>query len=120
SWFAPFINPSICQLMHWFYSTTTKTLSDLNCLVNEVILAPDFAAVDFKDFDANHEAKHLDSDSPPVFAADGWIRDHVTLYLPQTGVCHASEEEAPTLDIPDIWHGSLLDIVRLAFEDAPS
>lgn len=120
SWFAPFINPTICRLMHWFYSTTTKTLNDLNRLVNEVILAPDFAAADLESFDANREAKRLDSDSLPTFAADGWIKDHVKLHLPQTRVRHASEDEAPTLDIQDVWHRSLLDIVRSAFEDASS
>ncbi len=119
-WFAPFMNPTVCQLMHWFYSTTTKTLSDLNHLVNNVILIPDFAATDLMDFDANREAKRLDSNTQPPFAADGWIKDCITLHLPQTGVCHASEEEAPTLNISDVWHCSLLGIVHSTFQDASS
>ncbi|KAK0488044.1 hypothetical protein EDD18DRAFT_1359990 [Armillaria luteobubalina] len=72
--------------MHWFYSTTTKTLNDLNCLINKVILAPDFSALDLLSFDANHEAKQLDSDRLPLFATDGLIKDKVMLHLPQTGL----------------------------------
>ncbi|KAK0438853.1 uncharacterized protein EV420DRAFT_1651271 [Desarmillaria tabescens] len=120
SWFASFMTPTMCRLMHWFYSTTTKTLSDLNRLITDVLLAPDFSASHLKDFNANCEAKRLDSDSLPAFVADGWIRDHVMLQLPQSGVCHASEDDAPSLDIPDVWHRSLLDIVRSAFQDASS
>ncbi|KAK0467706.1 uncharacterized protein EV420DRAFT_1473561 [Desarmillaria tabescens] len=52
-WFALFMNPTICRLMHWFYSTTTKMLNDLNRLVQEVILAPDFSSSDLQNFDAN-------------------------------------------------------------------
>ncbi|KAK0190251.1 hypothetical protein F5146DRAFT_1137096 [Armillaria mellea] len=104
SWFAPFMNPSICQMMHWFYSMTTKNLNHLNHLVNEVILAPDFVASDLQNFDANQEAKCLDSNSLPMDGADGWFHDHVTLHLPQKDVCHDTEEDAPALDIPDVWH----------------
>ncbi|KAK0433073.1 hypothetical protein EV421DRAFT_1910365 [Armillaria borealis] len=52
SWFSPFLNASICCLMKWFYSSTTKTLSDLNQLVHEVILMPDFKVSDLQGFDA--------------------------------------------------------------------
>ncbi|KAK0492981.1 hypothetical protein EDD18DRAFT_1079059 [Armillaria luteobubalina] len=103
-WFAPFMNPSICRMMHWFYSMTTKTLNDLNRLVNEVILAPDFVASDLQNFDANQEAKRLDSNSLPMDGADGWFHDYVTLHLPQKDVCHDTEEDAPALNIPDVWH----------------
>ncbi|KAK0198061.1 hypothetical protein F5146DRAFT_995662 [Armillaria mellea] len=52
--------------------------------------------------------------------SDGWICDHITLQLPQSGVHHALEEAAPSLDIPNVWHHSLLDIVCSAFQDASS
>ncbi|SJL13966.1 uncharacterized protein ARMOST_17418 [Armillaria ostoyae] len=116
-WFAPFMNPTICRLMHWFYSTTTKTLNDLNRLVQEVILALDFSSSDLQNFDANREAKRLDTDSVPMDGTDGWFHDRVTLHLPQKDVRHNSEQEAPTLDIPDVWHRSILDVVRSAFQD---
>ncbi|KAK0434990.1 uncharacterized protein EV420DRAFT_1770804 [Desarmillaria tabescens] len=34
-WFALFLNATVCRLMIWFYSSTTKTLSDLNRLVHD-------------------------------------------------------------------------------------
>ncbi|KAK0193638.1 hypothetical protein F5146DRAFT_925179, partial [Armillaria mellea] len=120
SWFAPFMIPTTCHLMHWFYSTTTKTLNDLNHLVTDVLLAPNFSAEDLTDFNANHEAKQLDSDSLPMFTANGWVCDRITLQLPQSGVCHALEEAAPSLDIPNVWHCLLLDIVCSAFQDVSS
>ncbi|KAK0495236.1 hypothetical protein EDD18DRAFT_1354451 [Armillaria luteobubalina] len=120
SWFALFMTPTMCHLMHWFYSTTTKTLSNLNHLVTDILHVPDFSANDLKDFNANHEAKQLDSDTLPMFAANGWICDHITLQLLQSGVCHASEDAAPSLNIPNVWHHSLLDIVCLAFQDTSS
>ncbi|KAK0186022.1 hypothetical protein F5146DRAFT_936776 [Armillaria mellea] len=106
--------------MHWFYSTTTKTLNDLNHLVTDVLLVPDFSAEDLTNFNTNHEAKRLDSDSLPMFTADGWICDGITFQLPQSGVCHALEEAAPSLDILNVWHCLLLDIIRSAFQDASS
>lgn len=79
NWFALFLTPTTCRLMHWFYSTTTKTLSDLSCLTTNVLLAPNFLASHLQDFNANHEMKQLDTDSLLMFAADGWTCDHVML-----------------------------------------
>ncbi len=106
--------------MNWFYSSTTKTLADLNTLVHDVILAPDFTKADLHGFDVNYEAKRLDSDgnpSLPSFHSDGWKEDFVTLHLPQTGVAFESESAAPTLDIAGVWHHSLLDVIVNAFQD---
>ncbi|KAK0191504.1 hypothetical protein F5146DRAFT_957392, partial [Armillaria mellea] len=110
-WFTPFLNATICRLMTRFYSSTTKTVEDLNRLVHDVILAPDF-----KMFNANSEAKRLDKTDLPFLEADGWREDVVTLKLPQTGACHLSEGEAPSLNIPGIWHRSLFDVITTAFQ----
>ncbi|KAK0183671.1 hypothetical protein F5146DRAFT_1106648 [Armillaria mellea] len=55
-----------------------------------------------------------------MFTANGWICDGITLQLPQSGVCHALEEAAPSFDILNVWHCLLLDIIRSAFQDASS
>ncbi|KAK0226736.1 hypothetical protein EDD85DRAFT_923411 [Armillaria nabsnona] len=97
--------------MNWFYSSTTKTLADLNTLIRDVILAPDFSKTDLHGFDANYEAKRLDSDgipNLPSFHSDGWKEDFVTLHLPQIGIAFESES---------VWHRSLLDVIVDAFQD---
>lgn len=38
------------------------------------------------------------------FVSDGWKEDFITLRLSQTGVCFLSEDDAPALDIPRVWH----------------
>ncbi|KAG2116269.1 hypothetical protein DEU56DRAFT_761545 [Suillus clintonianus] len=43
NYFAPFLNATVFRLMTWFYnSSISKSLQDLNRLVNDVILAEDF------------------------------------------------------------------------------
>ncbi len=106
--------------MNWFYASMMKTLADLNSLVQDVILAPDFSKDDLHGFDARCEAKRLDSTGVdmPSFASDGWKEDFVMLKLPQTGFRFPSEDEAPSLEIPGVWHRPLLDVIVTAFQDA--
>ncbi|KAK0215256.1 hypothetical protein EDD85DRAFT_798705 [Armillaria nabsnona] len=106
--------------MNWFYSSTTEMLADLNTLIHDVILAPDFSKTDLHGFDVNYEAKCLDSDgipNLPSFHSDGWKEDFVTLHLPQMSIAFESESAAPTLDIAGVWHRSLLDVIVDAFQD---
>ncbi|KAK0439080.1 uncharacterized protein EV420DRAFT_1735640 [Desarmillaria tabescens] len=119
-WFSPFLNASVCRLMRWFYSSTTKTLGDLNRLVNEVILMPDFKKSDLHGFEASREAERLDhpeEDPASPFRHDGWTEDHVSIPLPPPNPTLVPEDPCPCVDIPNVWHRSLLDIIRSAFED---
>lgn len=125
TWFTPFMNATVCRLMNWFYSSTTKTLADLNSLVHDVILAPDFDKADLHSFNASREARRLDLDTEgestcPSFVPDGWREDFVTLHLPQTGVAFESEDSAPALDIHGVWHRPLVNVIVDAFQDPSS
>ncbi|KXN90922.1 hypothetical protein AN958_03356 [Leucoagaricus sp. SymC.cos] len=72
--FALFLNATVYHLMNWFYSGSfKKTLSDLDHLVRDVILTPDFKTEDLQDFSASHEAKHMDA------AADMAVNDGAVL-----------------------------------------
>lgn len=124
SWFSPFLNASICCLMKWFYSSTTKTLSDLNRLVHEVILMPDFKVSDLQGFDAAHEAAHLDESKPEgnsgsPFQHDSWTEDFINIPLPppNPNAVPDANSPCPEVRIPNIWHCSLIDIIQSAFED---
>ena len=74
NYFAPFLNASVFHLMKWFYSgSNLKSLGELDCLINEVILADDFDKKDFSGFQAAHESEHLDnfsSDPHSWFSTD--------------------------------------------------
>jgi hypothetical protein len=62
TFFVPFRNASIYRLITWFYnSSNTKSISELNSLVHDVILAPDFKPVDFVGFSAIKEHALMDS-----------------------------------------------------------
>ncbi|KAK0431436.1 hypothetical protein EV421DRAFT_1893352 [Armillaria borealis] len=105
--------------MRWFYSSTTKTLGDLNRLVHEVILMPDFKKSDLDGFEAAREAGWLDEpehSTTSPFQCDGWTEDFVTMHLPPPNTHSVPENSCPEVQIPNIWHRSLIDIIRTAFE----
>ena len=73
--FAPFLNATSYHLMSWFYNlSSSKSLSDLDRLVNDVIFADDFNRDDLQDFSAACEAKRMDASSESIHfsAVDGW------------------------------------------------
>jgi hypothetical protein len=89
--------------MNWFYQTGSNTLHDLNSLVHDVILAPDFDADHLQNFSASSEAKQLD-DKPMCPVLDGWHESSVKILLPKTGAKYAHEDDAPEAEIPGVLH----------------
>jgi hypothetical protein len=81
--FAPYLNATVYRLMNWFYQTGSKTLNDLNSLVHDVILAPDFDADHLQNFSASSEAKRLD-DNPMCPSSDDWHETSIKIRLPHT------------------------------------
>jgi hypothetical protein len=114
--FAPYLTSTVYRLMNWFYQTSSKTINDLNDLVHDVILAPDFDSDHLQNFNASTEAKRLD-DNPNCPSSDGWHESSVKLKLPKTGSKYASEDEAPEAEIPGILHRDLLQSIISAFKD---
>lgn len=119
--FAPFLNATVFRLMNWYYSgSNTKSIAELDSLVKNVILADDFSPAHLKNFSAARELRRLDSDDPeksPFAAKDGWKTSTVRISLPAEGVSHESEGVAPTLDVPNIYHRSLVSTIISALQD---
>ncbi len=113
---APFANPTVLRLLKWFYDSDKKTLEDLDCLVYDVILQPDFSVSHCEDFSAAKEARRLDR--PDVFQSDVWKEDSVEILLPQKDYAWSSEAEAPVAKIDGVWHRSLTEVLTSAFQDA--
>ena len=62
--YSSFLNATVFQLMSWFYSgSNTKSVKELDKLVNKVILAEDFNSSDLKGFRAARELERLDNHS---------------------------------------------------------
>ena len=117
--YSPFRNMSIFRLMTWFYSSSgVKSLSELNSLVKDVILAPDFKTEDFIGFDMKKEHRIMDShrdsltEASPFAFDDSWIKGSVEIPLPCDGI-QQSESEAPRF-IVEVYYRKLLDVIKAA------
>ncbi len=116
--FAPFLNTTIFRLMNWFYSSATKSIADLQALVDDVFLSPDFNLTDLKQFSAKQELRHMDgeihtmeSTSSPFSNENGWQQSTIRIKLPVKKV-HQREDDASELKIPGVYHCSFLVVVR--------
>jgi Plavaka transposase len=122
--FAPFRNASVYRLMTWFYSSSnTKSMSELNSLVNDVILAPDFNPDDLVGFNASKQHQVMDSyqessvEVPSPFAFDDtWIKGTVELALPCDGIKHQTEADAPKF-LVEVYYRKLLDVIKAALSE---
>jgi hypothetical protein len=123
TFFAPFRNITIYRLMTWFYSSSnTKSVAELNSLVKNVILAPDFKAEDFVGFNVKKEHAVMDSfqgssaEGPSPFAFDDtWIKGSVEIPLPCDGV-KQSEEQAPKFTI-EVYYRKLMNVIQAALSE---
>jgi hypothetical protein len=128
--FAPFRNPTVYRLMDWFYnSSVTKSLHDLNQLVKNVILAPDFKQDDLIGFSAIKENEVMDayressmsnaSDSvcpSPFEFDDAWIKGSVEIALPCDGVKQDSEASAPKF-VVEVYYRRLTEVIMSALSE---
>jgi len=118
----PFANDSVFNLMSWFYNgSNTKSLNDLDNLVHDVLLAPNFDPEDLSGFDATKASKQLDnfvridkstSDTP---LKDGWLRASISIRLPHDKV-HQSEDDAPQYKL-DLLYRKPLEVIKAAYQE---
>ncbi|PCH39218.1 hypothetical protein WOLCODRAFT_86414 [Wolfiporia cocos MD-104 SS10] len=89
-------------------------------LLDDVLFAPDFELSDLRGLNVGREWERVESSetSDPEFsAADGWNKSSVTVRLPKEKEKWADESEAPQLEVPDVYHRSLLDIIKTVCRD---
>jgi hypothetical protein len=115
--------------MSWFYRPSiTKSIAELNALVKEVLLAPDFNQEDLTGFDATkqnslmdnyqeHETHETSSCLPSPFSFDDrWIKGSVEIPLACDGFKHASEAAAPTFKV-EFHYRKLTEVIRSALAE---
>lgn len=102
-----------------------KSLAELDCLVNDIILTEDFDQAHLTGFRAVKEVDHLDNyqgDPADICSSflgkDGWIETLVKIRLPADGVQHASETLAPEFEVPGLFCHRLLEVIKSAFHEA--
>jgi hypothetical protein len=122
NYYAPFPNPSTFLLMRWFMSLSNmKSHSELNRLVKNVILSPEFNSNDLLAFSADREARRLDShqdkNSPIFDGKDGWHSSSVTICVPCEKVHHPSEDAAPGYKVEGLYHRDIVEVIKSAFKE---
>ena len=130
NWFAPFTNPSTYHLMDWYTTmSVTKSMTEINSLVRDVLLAPVFKVEELVGFRAAKENAHLDSfnfkqgpstvsdNEDPVFN-DTWIKGTIYIPLPCDGVCQ-SEDDAPLFPVV-LYYCKILHVIRAALSELES
>jgi len=119
----PFSNQSTFRLMTWYYAGSgTKSLKDLNDLVHNVILMPDFNAAELSNFDATKTTKQLDNFQRPSASGtspaleDGWIKSSVSIRLPCDGF-QQTEATAFEYKLEGLLYRKPLEVIKAAYRE---
>ncbi len=119
--YAPFLNWTVFKMMEWQYNgSMTKSTSQMQRLVDDVLLDDRFEKEDLRGFSAKREKQRLDDYSNsggPFNTSDGWYEGEVVLHLPKTKVKHVSEGEAPTATVSGIFTRKFVEVIKAAFKD---
>lgn len=115
----PFLNATVFRLMEWAHTgSNLKSDGEMQRLIDDVLLAPDFDLEDLRDVRITREWARLDlmdqNDdlSGSLNTSDGWQESSVKIALPKEKSRHATEQEAPTFEVPKVYHRSLVDIIK--------
>jgi hypothetical protein len=119
--YTAFSNPTAGLLMAYQYSGTGQQsvaeLQRLTTFVGDSL----FNNADALSFSHTREAKNIDAylqDKANPFREEyGWHQSAVKIRLPKEGMKWASETEAPELEIPGVYHRSIVDIIESVFMD---
>ena len=118
--FAPFLNAMVFCIMSWFYGgLNMKTVTELDKLVNDIILNEDFDKAHLKGFNAARELKHIDEyeQDKELPAKDRWKETSVKICLPAKRANNTSED-APTFEVNGMFYWPLTDVIVSTFQEA--
>ena len=125
------LNHTVQLLMNWWYSTPTKSQDDLQKLIDDFIFNKDFNWSDLADFNVSRVLKELTeltpalsnglSPIPPcpgnaICPAEGWTISSVKICLPHEDHKFTTEEDAPEVEIKNVYHRSILRGIVSAFQ----
>ncbi|KAG2033983.1 hypothetical protein BDR03DRAFT_935455 [Suillus americanus] len=119
--FHAFTNPTCGLMMAWqYYGTNAKSFAKFDHL-GTFFEDPLFRSEDAIGITHAHESKlldkYLDDKTNPFREEYGWQESMARIHLPKEKQKWASEEDAPELQIPGVYHRSLVDIITAVFKD---
>lgn len=119
--FDPFTNPTCGLMMTWRYTgTNDKSDAEVNRL-SHFHQHPAFKLQDLLGFNCARESKlmdkYLQDKTNPLREEFGWRQSTVRIRLPKERQTWPSEKDAPELEVPGIYHRSIMSIIRSTFED---
>ncbi|KAE9391050.1 hypothetical protein BT96DRAFT_1062353 [Gymnopus androsaceus JB14] len=117
----PFSNPSEFLVTDWAYNHDTTSYAAMNDLVQNVILSSQFDPEHLRFYDAKQASAKLDNwdpAEPSPSVNTGWISGKVRIPMPHKNTIFASEEAAPHLEIDNICHRKLIEVIQSAFQDS--
>lgn len=119
--FHAFTNPTCGLMMAWQYSgTNAKSFAEFDRL-GTFFEDPLFRSEDAIGITHARESKlldkFLDDKANPFWEEHGWRESTARIRLPKEKQKWASEEDAPELEIPGVYHRSIIDIITAVFED---
>jgi hypothetical protein len=116
NYYDPFPNSTIYRLLDWYHQgSSMKTLADLDRLVKNVILSPDFDAHHLRGFRSSKEITCIDTHDAPGLSfstADGWKETSVIVNVPNAKHRHPSESAALEFKIAGVHYRPLLEIIK--------
>ncbi len=119
-WHAPLRSATVFRLMGWAYKgSNNKSQAEVQSLVDDVLLAPDFDREDLRGFSMVREEQRLDEGilSAASLKAQGWIEETVYIPVPKDNICYASMEDVPRIGVPGALRRDLTAIWRAICED---
>ena len=100
-----------------------KSVAELQFLINNVLLADDYDCEHLKNFSTRSEIWCLDtepgkgSSSIPFANENGWKQSTIWIRLPAENVKQI-KDSTPELEVPDVYHHSLLEVFITAVQEA--
>ena len=113
--------------MHWLQNgSNSKSAPEIDRLVHEVILSPDFRIEDLNSFSTarelgaidRYDEQRQDSDSTYLFSLnDGWIETSIEIPLPCEGFSFKSEDDAPKYRVNGVYYRKPMEIIKATLND---
>lgn len=119
-WHAPLLSTTVFRLINWVYEgTNSKSQAEIQRLVDEVLLAPDFDREHLRGFSLAREERRLDKAMLSVdsLKAQGWIEDTAYIPVPKENVSYPTMEEVPKIAVPGVLRRRVAPICRAICED---
>lgn len=118
-----FPNKSVYLLMDWYFNGSSggKSLQQLNSLVNDVLIQPDFDPKSLKGFRAEKEMQRIDdlhnSPSSYIRYQDPWIRASPSIPLCPPTYAKFTADDLPTHSVDGMYHRELLALIQTALSE---